>query len=110
MLMGKNYVVDRLLELLCAEAIRFYMESRITPTIGWFAGLKDPIVGGAIALIHSQPGNHWTVQQLAERMTMSPSRFAARFVAATGESPMAYVAKWAYERRQSVVNSNPTKC
>lgn len=88
-LMGKGYVVDRLLELLCAEAIRSYMELVSTQTIGWLVGLKDPVVGGAIAMIHAHPGDDWTVKRLAECMAMSPSRFAARFVAAIGESPMA---------------------
>jgi len=93
-LMGRGYVIDRLLELLYAEAIRSHIELAPTQTTGWISGLKDPIVGGAIALIHASPGDAWTVQCLAERMRMSPSRFAARFVAAIGDSPMAYVAKW----------------
>ena len=93
-LMGKSYVIDRLLELLCAEAIRSHMALGANQTTSWLAGLKDPIVGGAIALIHAHPGHHWTVQRLAEGVAISPSRFAARFVAAIGESPMAYVAKW----------------
>ena len=93
-LMGKSYVIDRLLELLCAEAIRSHMALESNQATSWLAGLKDPIVGSAIALIHAHPGYDWTVQRLAEGVAMSPSRFAARFVAAIGESPMAYVAKW----------------
>lgn len=92
--MGKGYVIDRLLELLCAEAIRSHMELMSTQTTGWIAGLKDPVVAGAIAQIHAHPGDAWTVKRLAECMNLSPSRFAARFVAATGDSPMAYVTKW----------------
>ena len=45
-------------------------------------------------MIHSQPGESWSVERLAQGVVMSPSRFAARFAAALGESPMAYVAKW----------------
>jgi len=93
-LMGRGYVIDRLLELFCAEAIRSHIELASSQATGWSSGLKDPIVGGAIALIHANPGDTWTVQRLAECMSLSPSRFAARFVAAIGDSPMAYVTKW----------------
>lgn len=91
---GSAYVVERLLEVLCAEAIRAHLESASPAEAGWFKGLKDPTVGRAIAAIHAAPGEAWTVQRLAEQVAVSPSRFAARFAEATGESPMAYVAKW----------------
>ena len=90
---GGNYVVERLLELLCAEVLRAHLENS-TANSGWFSGLKDPIVGRAIAMIHSRPGEFWTVNRLAQGVAMSPSRFAARFSAALGDSPMAYVTKW----------------
>ncbi len=93
-LMGSGYVIDRLLELLGAEAIRSYMKLTPIQTTGWINGLNDPVVEGAIALIHANPGAGWTVQRLAAGMSLSPSRFAARFVAAIGDSPMSYVTKW----------------
>jgi len=45
-------------------------------------------------MIHSQPGEYWSVKRLAQGVAMSPSRFAARFSAALTDSPMAYVTKW----------------
>ena len=90
---GGNYVIERLLELLCAEVLRAHLENSTTES-GWFSGLKDPVVGRAISMIHSRPGELWTVNRLAHGVAMSPSRFAARFSAALGDSPMAYVTKW----------------
>ena len=90
---GSSYIVERLLELLCAETLRSQLES-LSQTSGWFKGLRDPVVGRAIAMIHSQPGDHWSIERLANGVAMSPSRFTARFTAAMGISPMAYVAKW----------------
>lgn len=90
---GSTYVVERLLELLCAEALRAYLETALLQS-GWLFGIKDPVVGRAIAKIHSRPGDDWSVQRLAQGVAMSPSRFAARFSAALGDSPMAYVTKW----------------
>ena len=92
--LGGNYIIERLLELLCAEAIRAHLASGEPLDRGWFRGLKDPTVGRAIALIHARPGENWSVIRLAENVAMSPSRFAARFSGAVGESPMAYLAKW----------------
>lgn len=91
--LGSRYAVERLLELLCAEAIRSHAEAT-EPAVGWLRGLRDPIVGRAITLIHSQPGENWSVQRLAQHVAISPSRFAARFTSTLGESPMAYVTKW----------------
>lgn len=87
-----NYIVERLLEVLCAEAIRSHIEA--TPAAGWLGAIKDPVVGRAMAGIHATPGEDWSVQRLAKSVALSPSRFAARFTATLGESPMAYVAKW----------------
>jgi AraC-like DNA-binding protein len=87
-----GYVAERLLEVLCAQAIRAHAEA--PERAGWFRGLKDPVVGRAIAAIHANPGRDWSVALLAQRVSMSPSRFAARFSEATGESPMAYATKW----------------
>lgn len=90
--LGNSYMVERLLELLCAEAVRSFVAAN--PNQGWFSGLQDPIVGKAIALMHAQPQVNWPVEQLAAETAISPSRFAARFTSTIQESPMAYLAKW----------------
>lgn len=92
--LGSSYIVERLLEVLCAEALRAHIGATPNKATGWLSAVKDPIVGRAIAAVHTRPGVDWSVQRLAQGVSMSPSRFAARFVAAVGESPMVYVAKW----------------
>ncbi len=92
--LGGGYVVERLLEVLCAEAVRAHVEAIPRHETSWFRGIKDPVVGRAIAAIHSRPGKDWSVQRLADDVAMSPSRFAARFSESLGDSPMAYVTKW----------------
>lgn len=91
---GNSYVIQRYLEILCAEVIRLHVSRIPQKSMGWLAALKDPIVGRAIEVIHAQPGNNWSVKSLADEVTISPSRFAARFSATLGESPMIYVTKW----------------
>jgi AraC-like DNA-binding protein len=92
--LGGGYVVERLLEVLCAEAIRAHIEAVPRQETSWLRGIKDPVVGRAIAAMHAYPGEAWTVLKLAERVAMSPSRFAARFAETVGDSPMAYLSKW----------------
>jgi AraC-like DNA-binding protein len=91
---GSGYVIERLVEVLCAEAVRAHIEAAPGGDVGWFRGIKDPVVGRAIAAIHTRPGEDWSVQRLAREVSMSPSRFAARFSESLGDSPMAYVASW----------------
>ncbi len=92
--LGGGYVVERLLEVLCAEAVRSHLESVSPDQANWFRGIKDPIIGKAVAAIHSRPGENWSVQRLADGVAMSASRFAARFSESIGDSPMSYVTKW----------------
>ena len=92
--LGSGYLVARLLEVLCAEAIRAHVAQTGSDTPGWITAIKDPVVGEAIAAMQANPGLGWSVAQLAASVAMSPSRFAARFAAALGDGPMAYLAKW----------------
>jgi AraC-like DNA-binding protein len=94
MSLGSTFVIDRLLELLCIEILRSHIETAAHSKSGWLAIVKDPVIGKAISMIHSRPGDSWSVKRLAQGVAMSPSRFAARFSAALGDSPMAYVTKW----------------
>ena len=87
------YITRRLLEVLCADAIRRHARGSPLAT-GWLAALNDAIVSKAMTLVHQQPGRAWTVNELAQSVALSPSRFAARFSAMVGLSPMAYVTAW----------------
>jgi AraC-like DNA-binding protein len=89
-----GFVTARLLEIFFAEAIRWHATSVGVDHKGWFRGVADPRVGRAIAAIHAEPARPWTVADLAEFASISPSRFAARFREAVGESVLGYVTSW----------------
>lgn len=91
---GSDFMVARLLELLCAGAIRAYIDKSQSQDPSWFTGLQDPIINRALTMIHARPGNNWSIEILAQNVDLSPSRFAARFKETLGESPMNYVSKW----------------
>ncbi|HUI99133.1 MAG TPA: AraC family transcriptional regulator [Usitatibacter sp.] len=91
---GGDVVLARLAELLFVEGIREYVRSLPESQQGWLAGLRDPHVGRALALLHSEPARDWEVERLAQETGLSRSALADRFVALIGEPPMQYLTGW----------------
>ena len=91
---GGENVLARLSELLFVEAIRRYIETLPPAETGWLAGLRNPIVGQALAALHVEPREAWTVDRLARLVGLSRSVFAERFTEMVGQPPMQYLALW----------------
>lgn len=91
---GMGFAINRILELLCAEALRHVAANSPSDEPGWLRALADPAVFAAMSAVHQNPGASWTVRLLADRAGLSPSRLTARFRAALGKSPMSYVTSW----------------
>ena len=89
-----DYMIERYLELLCAKSIHSYIESAAEGETGWFQAITDPKISRVITAIHSQPAYAWSVKELAHLISLSPSRFAARFTEIMGVTPMIYVTRW----------------
>src|SRR6185312_17450257 len=84
----------KLSELMFVEAIRHHAESLPPDQQGWLAGLRDRYVGRALALMHAQPAQAWTVDELASHVGLSRSALGERFAAVIGHPPMQYLARW----------------
>ena len=91
---GNSDMLVRLTEILFVEVVRRYMQRLPTAHPGWLAGVRDPIVGQALRLLHSRPDEPWTVEELARAVAVSRSTLADRFTALIGETPMRYLAAW----------------
>lgn len=89
-----SFVAARMLEVFFAEALRAYGREQGRNRSRWFKGIDDPRIGVALTKLHEDPGAPWTVTALAEIVSMSPSRFAARFREVTGQTAMSYVSNW----------------
>jgi AraC-like DNA-binding protein len=81
-------------ELMFVEVLRLHLESVSPSDPGWLAGLRDPVVGRAMELFHTDPSKHWNLEQLAEEVGASRSVLAERFTRIVGETPMRYLRKW----------------
>jgi AraC-like DNA-binding protein len=92
--MGSATVIAKLSELLFVEAVSQYVASLPEERRGWLAGLRDPQVGRALALLHARPTDAWTADILALEVGMSRSAFAERFTSLVGQPPMHYLTLW----------------
>jgi AraC-like DNA-binding protein len=91
---GAEAVRARLSELLFVEALRRYISALSPEMTGWLAGVRDPEVGTALALLHRDPSRTWTVDDLAKAAGISRSVLAERFQHYIGEAPIAYLTRW----------------
>jgi AraC-like DNA-binding protein len=91
---GSAAVVTRLADILFMQAVRSYLDENIdTAESGWLAALRDPHLGRALVLLHDKPDQPWTVAELAARVAVSRSAFAARFTQLVGEPPLRYLTR-----------------
>ena len=91
---GGEVLLGRLAELVFVEGLLEYVRSLPDSQKGWLAGLRDPHVGRALALLHGDPARAWEVEALAREVGLSRSALADRFVALLGEPPMQYLTGW----------------
>jgi AraC-like DNA-binding protein len=91
---GADGVLTRLAELMFLDVLRRYLEDLPPGQTGWLAGLRDEVVGRALALLHSRPGHPWTLPELAREVASSRSNVAKRFAEIVGQPPMQYLAQW----------------
>ena len=87
-------VVSRLAESFIAQAIREYVDSLPPGEGGWLAGLADPAVARALAIIHQRFAEDLDVETLAREAGVSRTVLGERFVELLGEPPMRYCTLW----------------
>jgi AraC-like DNA-binding protein len=91
---GGKAVLAKLAEVLFVETLRHYIALLPQEQTGWLAGVRDPEIGKALALLHQKPAHPWTIALLGSEIGVSRSVLAERFRRYLSESPMAYLAHW----------------
>jgi AraC-like DNA-binding protein len=76
------------------EVVRRYLASLPAEQTGWLAGLRDPMIGRALTLLHERPAEAWTLEALARDVGLSRSALAGRFAHFVGHPPMHYLTRW----------------
>ena len=91
---GSESVLTKLSELMFIDVVRRYLEKLPPEQAGWLAGLRDPLVGKALSLMHAKPAYNWTLEELAKQAGLSRSVLAERFKQFVGIPPIQYLTKW----------------
>ena len=88
---GGQVVKLRMAELLFVDVIRRHLETSAGESVGWLAGLRNPLIARALALLHHAPAQSWTLDALAAQAGTSRSVLAERFAHVIGQPPMQYL-------------------
>jgi len=103
---GRSLVLDRILEVILIEALRYRPPDIGHGGRGLLAGLADPKIGLALRIMHSDTKQPWTLVALAREVGMSRSAFASRFVQIVGVPPIEYLANWRMTLAKSALASS----
>jgi AraC-like DNA-binding protein len=91
---GRELVLERLVEVLLVEALRFRPAAAPSQEAGLLAGLADAALARALRRIHEDVARRWTVEELARAAGMSRAVFAERFARTVGMPPIQYLLEW----------------
>jgi AraC-like DNA-binding protein len=91
---GRDMIVERLLEILLMECLRWPGAGTAPFPAGLLAGMQDAALARVLSAMHADIRAGWTVADLAKLAGMSRSAFAARFSGVIGCAPMEYLARW----------------
>jgi len=91
---GRDLILQRMLEALLIEALRWQRVGKDGAVAGLLNGMRDPVLARALQAIHADVRASWTVAELASISGMSRSAFSARFGEAMGCAPIEYLAGW----------------
>lgn len=92
---GRDLIVDRLIEVMLVEALRFRPATiGAISQPGLLEGLSDPPIARALRGLHADAARSWTVAELAREAGLSRSAFSDRFTQKVGAPPMQYLIDW----------------
>jgi AraC-like DNA-binding protein len=92
--LGQQSVLDRWLDLALITTLRAWFDRLQTRAPGWYRAQGDPVVGGALRLIHDEPAHPWSLTTLAKATGVSRATLSRRFTGVVGEPPMGYLTGW----------------
>lgn len=91
---GKDMIIQRMLEVLLIEALRWRRVGDGDDRAGLLQGMRDQKLARVLSAMHADVRSHWTVAGLARVAGQSRSAFAARFNEVLGCGPIEYLARW----------------
>ena len=105
---GQEAVLDRLLDLLVIAVLRSWFVRPEAEAPTWYRAYGDPVVGPALRMLQNNPGNSWTVANLATEVGVSRATLARRFHELVGEPPMTFLTGWRISVAADLLNEEDT--
>lgn len=100
---GQRLLVDLMFEVVVIQLIRWLLdhprEAGIRP--GFIAGMSDRRLARALVAMHEGPGEHWSLERMAEHAGMSRTAFVNTFRELVGQTPADYLTGWRMALAQS---------
>jgi transcriptional regulator GlxA family with amidase domain len=91
---GSEAMLAKLSEALFVDTLRRHIAGLPEQETGWLAGVRDPLVGKTLTIIHGKPQHRWTIAELAKEVGLSRSALVERFTRYLSEPPIAYLMRW----------------
>ncbi|MET0293002.1 MAG: AraC family transcriptional regulator [Steroidobacteraceae bacterium] len=105
---GRDLIVERLLEVLLVEALRFHASRAVaSDRPGLLTALSDVALSRALRALHADVARGWTVAELAREAALSRSTFSERFAAKIGLPPMEYLLQWRMAIARDLLRKDP---
>jgi AraC-like DNA-binding protein len=91
---GRQMLLERLLEVMLIESLRWHNLQERPTQVGLLAGLHHPPIALTLRAMHANVNLEWTVATLAKVAGMSRSAYARHFGDIVGCGPMEYLMRW----------------
>lgn len=100
---GQRLLADRLFEVVVLQLLRWLLDHPQEAGVqsGLLTGLSDTRLARALAAMHDNPGEPWTLERMAEQAGMSRTAFANTFRELVGQTPAEYLTGWRIALAQS---------
>jgi AraC-like DNA-binding protein len=106
---GWQAIVKQLVQVMFYQSLRAFITCSDHQTKGNVDATQsvvaDPAIGLVVGLLHSQPGDPWTVASLARWVNMSRSAFSERFRDVVGQPPLHYLTELRMSRACHLLES-----
>ncbi len=102
---GRRVVINRLSDVFMVQLMRYVLAQEIV-TVTDLAASSHALLGPLIAELKANPAESWSVEQMAARVAMSRSKFAALFRDIVGKAPLDYLTDIRILKAQKLLRDN----
>lgn len=102
---GSNELIALMMKQCLIYVLRRYCESGMCQ-VPWLSALDDPQLSPTLELMVNEPGNHFSLEILADHAGMSRSAFAKRFKSAFGRSAMDFLKELRLQRAAHLLRTS----